>query len=94
MMPQMRPCETAPGNAVIEKDGANITASTRNGRIAIYKRGDTNGDNVVNVTDVMNLVTFVLKEKTEVFINEVSDMNDDDTFNVTDAMGVVEIVLE
>ena len=50
--------------------------------------------NVVNVTDVMNLVTFVLKEKTEVFINEVSDMNDDDTFNVTDAMGVVEIVLE
>lgn len=80
--------------SVIEKDGANITASTRNGRIAIYKRGDTNGDNVVNVTDVMNLVTFVLKEKTEVFINEVSDMNDDDTFNVTDAMGVVEIVLE
>lgn len=80
--------------SVVENDGNTLAVSTRNGRIAIYKRGDTNGDNVVNVTDVMNLVTHVLKDKTEVFIEEVSDMNDDDIFNVTDAMGIVEIVLD
>ena len=80
--------------SVVEPDGERLTVSTRNGRIAIYKRGDTNGDNVVNVTDVMNLVTHVLKEETEVFIEEVSDMNDDETFNVTDAMGIVEVVLD
>lgn len=80
--------------SVCETDGAHLTASTRNGRIAVYKRGDTNGDNLVNVTDVMNMVTFVLEEKTDVFIEEVSDMNDDDVFNVTDAMGIATVLLE
>lgn len=80
--------------SVVEVNGAHLTASTRNGRIAIYKQGDTNGDNVVNVTDVMNLVTYVIKDNTEVFIEEVSDMNYDGDFNVTDAMGIVEVLLD
>ena len=80
--------------SVTEADGTHLTASTRNGRIAIYKRGDTNGDNVVNITDAMNLITNVLEQDTEVFIKEVSDVNEDNAINVTDAMGVVNIVLE
>lgn len=80
--------------SVTESDGTHLTASTRNGRIAIYKRGDTNGDNVVNITDAMNLIANMLEQKTEVFIEEVSDVNDDDAINVTDAMGVVNIALE
>ena len=80
--------------SVTEADGTHLTASTRNGRIAIYKRGDTNGDNVVNITDAMNLIANMLEQKTEVFIEEVSDVNDDDAINVTDAMGVVNIALE
>ncbi|MBQ7947035.1 MAG: dockerin [Bacteroidaceae bacterium] len=80
--------------SITEPTGTRLTASTRNGRIAIYKRGDTNGDNLVNVTDVMNMVSFILEEKTDVFIEEVSDMNDDDAFNVTDAMGIATVLLE
>lgn len=80
--------------SVTEADGNHLTASTRNGRIAIYKRGDTNGDNVVNITDAMNMITNVLEQKTSVFIKEVSDLNGDDEINVTDAMGVVNIALE
>ena len=80
--------------SVCAADGTRLTASTRNGRIAVYKRGDTNGDNLVNVTDVMNMVTFVLEEETDVFIEEVSDMNDDKVFNVTDAMGIATVLLE
>ena len=80
--------------SVCTADGTRLTASTRNGRIAVYKRGDTNGDNLVNVTDVMNMVTFVLEEETDVFIEEVSDMNDDKVFNVTDAMGIATVLLE
>lgn len=80
--------------SVTEADGTHLTASTRNGRIAVYKRGDTNGDNVVNITDAMNLITNVLEQKTEVFIEEVSDVNEDKAINVTDAMGVVNIALE
>lgn len=80
--------------SVTEADGTHLTASTRNGRIAVYKRGDTNGDNVVNITDAMNLITNVLEQDTEVFIEEVSDVNEDKAINVTDAMGVVNIALE
>ena len=80
--------------SVTEADGTHLTASTRNGRIAVYKRGDTNGDNVVNITDAMNLITNMLEQKTEVFIEEVSDVNEDNAINVTDAMGVVNIALE
>lgn len=80
--------------SITEPTGTSLTASTRNGRIAIYKRGDTNGDNLVNVTDVMNMVSFVLEEDTDVFIEEVSDMNDDNAFNVTDAMGIATVLLE
>lgn len=80
--------------SITEPTGISLTASTRNGRIAVYKRGDTNGDNLVNVTDVMNMVSFILEEDTDVFIEEVSDMNEDDAFNVTDAMGIATVLLE
>lgn len=79
--------------SVAESDGTTVTASTRNGLIAIYKKGDTNGDNVVNVTDAMNLMQYVLEMKTEVFIKEVSDINEDGDYNVTDTMGVMNIIL-
>lgn len=78
--------------SVAESDGTTVTASTRNGLIAIYKKGDTNGDNVVNVTDAMNLMQYALEMKTEIFIKEVSDINDDSEYNVTDTMGVMNIV--
>jgi len=42
----------------------------------------------------MNLITNMLEQKTEVFIEEVSDVNEDNAINVTDAMGVVNIALE
>ncbi len=80
--------------SVTEPDGDHLTASTRNGLIAIYKKGDTNGDNVVNVTDMMNLVSHLHKMETEVFIKEVADVNEDSSLNVTDAMGIVNILIE
>lgn len=80
--------------SVTEVDGTHLTASTLNGNIAIYKRGDTNGDNEVDVSDVMNLANYVLKKETEVFINEVSDVTEDNEIDVADAMGIVNIVLK
>ncbi|MBR1933919.1 MAG: dockerin type I repeat-containing protein [Prevotella sp.] len=79
--------------SVTEHDGTTITASTRNGRISVYKLGDTNGDNEVNITDKMNLVQHVLGEQTDTFIEEVADVSDDGEVNITDAMGIVEIIL-
>lgn len=80
--------------SVTETDGTHLAASTLNGNIGVYKRGDTNGDNEVDVADVMNLANHVLKKNTEVFIKEVSDVTEDDEIDVADAMGIVNIVLK
>lgn len=79
--------------SVTEPDGTHLTASTRNGRISVYKRGDTNGDDAVDVLDKMNLVSHIINLETDVFIPEVSDMDGDGEFDIKDAMEVIEITI-
>lgn len=79
--------------SLTEEDGSTITASTRNGRISVYKLGDSNGDDEVNSADVLNIVTVALQKPTEIFIEEVSDMNDDEEFSSADVLGIVNIAL-
>lgn len=78
---------------VTEADGNVTTASTRNGRISVYKLGDSNGDDVVNALDVLNIAKVAVNRKTEVFIQEVSDINEDDGINALDVLGVVKIAV-
>lgn len=80
--------------SMTEKAGNTVTASTRNGKITVYKLGDSNGDGRVNVTDKMNLVLDVLGKSPDDFINEVSDVNNDGIIDVSDGMGVIKIVLD
>lgn len=75
-------------------DGTTSAASTRNGRISCYKLGDTNGDNIVNLLDKMNMITRLLGRTTEVFIEEVSDTNADGGLDFLDAMRLVEMIME
>jgi hypothetical protein len=42
--------------SVTEVDESTITASTRNGRISVYKAGDVNGDNAVNEVDAQQIL--------------------------------------
>ncbi|MBR1932118.1 MAG: InlB B-repeat-containing protein [Prevotella sp.] len=70
------------------------TAAARNGRVSVYKLGDTNGDNSVNATDVLNIATIALDKTTEVFIGEVSDINEDGKFDATDVLGIATIALQ
>lgn len=80
--------------SMTEKAGNTVTASTRNGKVTVYKLGDSNGDGQVNVTDKMNLVLDVLGQSPEDFINEVSDVNGDGIIDVSDGMGVIGIILD
>ena len=80
--------------SITEPDGDHLTASTRNGRLYVYQRGDTNGDGRVNLTDKMNLVTYVLGKTPDAFIREVSDVNRDGTFDLRDCRGVADIINE
>ena len=78
---------------VTEEDETVTTASTRNGRISVYKNGDTNGDNLVNVVDVANTISSILGETPEGYIIEVADTNDDENINVVDVAGTIDIIL-
>ena len=79
--------------SVTEGDGNTLTASTRNGRISVYKNGDTNGDDVVNVVDVANTISSILGETPDDYIIEAADTNDDTDINVVDVAGTIDIIL-
>lgn len=79
--------------SVTEADGNTLTASTRNGRISVYKNGDTNGDDVVNIVDVANTISNILGETPDDFIVEVADTNDDEEINVVDVADTIDIIL-
>lgn len=78
---------------VNDSEDAPQAASARHGRVSVYKKGDTNGDDVVNASDVLNIVKVSLNRPTEVFIQEVSDFNNNEQIDASDVLGVVKIAL-
>lgn len=76
-----------------KEDDTVQKAGSHNGRVSVYKLGDTNGDNTVNAIDVVNIATVALDKTSEVFIGEVSDINEDGKYDATDVLGVATIAL-
>lgn len=76
---------------VTEEDGTVTTASTRNGRLSVYKAGDANGDDSVNLTDASWIVRHFVGRTPDGFIMEAADANYDDQVNVSDAQKAVRI---
>lgn len=79
--------------SVTETGGNTLTASTRNGRLSVYKNGDANGDDVVSIIDAVLVVDCILGHPSEDFIEEVANVNDDEGISIIDAVGVVDIIL-
>jgi len=80
--------------SVAQMDGSTVTASTRNGRVYIYKLGDSNGDGTVDVTDKVNIVKRAIGQQSDDFIEEVSDVNFDGLIDISDAVGVIGLMLK
>ena len=78
---------------VTEEDETVTTASTRNGRISVYKNGDANGDDVVSIIDAVLVVDNILGHPSDDFIEEVANVNDDEGISIIDAVGIVDIIL-
>jgi hypothetical protein len=72
----------------ITNEEGSQTAGTRNGLLTIYKNGDSNGDNKVDIKDKINAISFLLGDSPKVFIKEVGDVNNDNEITVTDALVV------
>lgn len=55
--------------------------------------GDANGDGVVNVSDAVLVVNYILGGDCPEIVFENADVNGDKTLNVSDAVGIVSIIL-
>lgn len=76
------------------EDGTAVTARTRNGRIGVYRNGDVNGDDNVNITDVLGTLSIMKQVEDETLIREVADPNEDGEVNISDVLGILEIMKE
>ena len=79
--------------AMTLSDGTKVTAATRNGRISVYKRGDANGDDVVDALDaalILHYVAHKFGDENTAFIKEAADTNDGNEIDALDASLVLQ----
>ena len=71
------------------------TLSPRPTNIPLSTRliGDANGDGVVNISDAVLTVSYILGDREVPIVFENADVNEDNEINVTDAVGIVSIIL-
>lgn len=55
--------------------------------------GDSNGDNAINVLDVVNTVDYILGNNPTPYIDYATDVNSDSAINVLDIVGIVDLIL-
>ena len=55
--------------------------------------GDANGDGIVNVTDIVEMVNYILNKPSASFIRAAADVNSDGLVNVTDIVCTVTIIM-
>ena len=73
-------------------DGTPVTARTRNGLIGVFKLGDANGDDSVDVQDILSAATIIKGTEDESFVPEMSDANEDGTTDDQDIESIIEII--
>lgn len=78
--------------SMVQADGTPVTARTRNGSLGVYKLGDVNGDDAVNISDILGTLSIINGEEDESLIKEVADPNEDEDINVSDILGVLDII--
>ena len=73
-------------------DNTSISPSTRDGRIAVNKIGDINGDGLINLSDKEALIEWLLDYSKDNTYEEVYDVNNDGKIDVRDALRILEII--
>lgn len=67
--------------------------SDRDIQAVFAKYGDSNADGFINVNDITNIATYILKGKAEGFYMKSADINRDGFINVNDITGVAKYIL-
>ena len=74
--------------ASVVKNGRDVLSN-----IISSRKGDANGDNEVNITDVIVIVDYILNRPIRIFLFSNADMDKNGEVNITDALKVVDIIL-
>ncbi len=85
----------------VSKGTAIITLTSDNGKTAqcsvtvgdTFILGDVNGDGLVNVTDIVATVNFIMEKPSNNFNELAADLNGDGKVNVTDIVKMVTIIM-
>ncbi len=77
-----------------EISGTHPLPFTSKIKLRDFDLGDVNGDTIINVTDVMMIVNYILGTRADVFIEENADVDGTGVIDVTDVMRVVQIILQ
>lgn len=79
--------------SIVQADDSHHTASTHNGRVAVYKNGDANGDNLVDALDASLILQYVAHkfgDENTSFIKEAADTNNGNVVDALDASLVLQ----
>ena len=69
---------------------ANMACEVEGGS---YIPGDVNGDSLVNVTDIVATVNYIMEKPSDDFNKDAADLNGDGLVNVTDIVKMVSIIM-
>ena len=78
-----------------EENGTQLKLSNSTFNFVVNKiiMGDANGDDEINVADIVEIVNVILNKTSDRFVSAAADMNGDGEINVTDIVYVVNIIL-
>jgi hypothetical protein len=83
-------------NIIVTKtDGAQLKLNDAKFNIVVSNviLGDANGDGNVNVTDIVEIVNYIMEKPSDRFVAAAADLNGDGYINVTDIVKVVSIIM-
>lgn len=58
-----------------------------------YTLGDPNADGLINITDIVSVISYILEEAPANFNFKAADVNGDGIINITDIVGIIDIIL-
>ncbi len=78
---------------LIDKETGKIINANKYAMGGSFIPGDVNGDGLVNVTDIVATVNFIMEKPSDNFNKEAADLNGDGEVNVTDIVMMVSIIM-
>ena len=70
----------------------NPAEATSDLTVTDIMQGDVNNDGIINVTDAIGVVNYILKNTPATFVEGAADVNQDGIINITDAIGIVNMI--